>query len=208
MIYTESIKRRGYGGMQKESLIIFVFSLLLAIGIVGGIHFWFVYQTNNQPTFVPNPQVPQFAPAKRKPATHSSNNPIECFLADGSTFWTNANRCEDADLNNQISHADQWQPSKPIRPVTNPVHKAKPVKNKRKVAKKPNLRGPAVSPPRDTPRECRFSIGKALDTERKLSTKDDPRDSIWFENYCEWLAEARSRKCKISTELFYYSRLC
>jgi hypothetical protein len=95
--------------MRKESALIFRLSLVASAGIIGGLSYWhsskeakptlssIISQKQSKALNTPEPQ--QHIPQR-------TDTPIECTLPDGSTFWTNASRCEGADLNNRISIAN------------------------------------------------------------------------------------------------------
>ena len=195
--------------MRRESAIIFILSLLLAAGIVSGANYWYVYRNADQPTASQQTSLLSLqlgSKGDQQRIPQRTDTPIECQLPDGSTFWTNATRCEDADLDNRISIADPVQRIY-TRPATNSVRKQT-RRHSQKLARKPNLRGPGRSPPPDAPTECRFALGRALEIERSLSAADDPGKSIWHDSYCRWLKDARGDGCEISREYFYYTHLC
>ena len=70
--------------------------------------------------------------------------------------------------------------------------------------RKPDLRRPYNHAPEGLPAACRFPVGKALDMERLLSVVDNPRDSIWREDYCKWRCEVLNSKCPVAADYFYY----
>jgi hypothetical protein len=70
---------------------------------------------------------------------------------------------------------------------------------------KPNLRSPAKTPPDGLSAECRFPVGQAAELERKMSGADDPSESMWRDDYCEWRVEVSKLECELPNDFFYYS---
>jgi hypothetical protein len=102
--------------MKKDSLVIFSLSALLSLGIVGGMYYFHLQwqQWPPDPAVVESPYRINTGQPKgnsRMPANHRTDTPIKCTKPDGSVFWTNAARCEGADLDNRLSYAD------PVKPV-------------------------------------------------------------------------------------------
>jgi hypothetical protein len=40
------------------------------------------------------------------------------------------------------------------------------------------------------------------------SAAADPRASIWREDYCLWIREAKAENCQVPSDMFYYGSLC
>ena len=102
--------------MRKESLIVFAKSILLTLGIVGGAYYLYLQDQKTTPdeeVAEPQPGIgnEQAVNPTDKPVVRRTDTPIKCTQADGSVFWTNATRCEDADLDNRLSFAE------PVKPV-------------------------------------------------------------------------------------------
>jgi len=196
--------------VRKDSQIIFTATLVLTLGIVAVTYYLYKQEqkqglkswpTSNNPSFQP-------APAKRSPSQSAAGRtatPIKCSKADGSVFWTNAIRCEDADLNNKLSF------SSPVKPIP------------RVITSKPDKKGPATSSSRTRvanarqvepiPREmnfsCKFPIGMAQKIEAKsLRLKDDPEESVWRDPYCRWVREAERENCGDVGKYLQYARIC
>ena len=206
--------------MRKESIIIFSLALLISAGIVGALSF-FHYKNNlgpaaqttarphpppvSTPTKQPNantrPQLKRTLPGARL------KYPQKCIDADGNITITDQPDCANAAPTSNLSIVDSVSP-KPIQRKPQNQAQTRTPKTTSNRAKKPSLPLGAVSPPRDTPIECRFPMGKALEIERSLSAAKDPAKSIWKESYCKWIKEARQDGCEISREYFYYSHLC
>lgn len=196
--------------MRKDSALIFILSLVASAGIVGGLSYWYSLEGEPEITSAPLSQKQPTATGTVEPQQHipqRTDTPIECTLPDGSTFWTNASACEDADLNNRISRADPVDTTRlEIAEQKRKVERQSSIT--KKGATKPNLRGPGRSPPPDTPAECKFAIGMAKEKERMLSAAKDPSKSTWRDSYCRWIKDARDDGCEIDRKYFYYSHLC
>lgn len=76
--------------MRKDSLFIFSISILLTLGIVGGMHYLYLQKQKR----VPNPVSNQPSPTVRStqasgkampPANRRTSTPIKCTKADGKT---------------------------------------------------------------------------------------------------------------------------
>jgi hypothetical protein len=134
---------------------------------------------------------------------------IECDLPDGSKAFTNAASCAEADFNNRLSIAQPLSSTPTQRPYSGEGFQppAQQARSKTKT-QKPNLRLTGKSPPSGLNVACTFAVGKALELERALSAAKDPQESIWREDYCEWIEEARSSECSVGPDIFYYGHLC
>lgn len=188
--------------MRKDSLVIFVTSIVLTLGIVGGAHYLYLQNLEKVPfeaevkppsdIATGKPYVPPVRPAVRRTATV-----IECTTPNGAIFYTNASRCEDADLNNRISIAD---------PVKRIPSTSKQTSSSRKSG---SNRQSLKSIPRSMTNACSFPIGKARRIEKKsLRLKDPPEESLWKDSYCRWVCEARVENCGDLREYLKYSSIC
>jgi len=91
-----------------------VISIVLTLGIVGGLHYFYLQNQKVIPersSFEPKPKdivntPPQPKLQESKPTRGQTAKIIKCTQANGSVFWTNASRCEDANLNNTLSIYD------------------------------------------------------------------------------------------------------
>ena len=216
--------RKG-AAMKKESIIIFTLALLISAAIVGTLSY-FHYKSNLKQTSpataeqsrtdsskppgpIPNTPPPSgiSRQTRKAPATQRLIYPQKCIDANGNITITDQPDCKDAAPTNNLSIVDSVSP-KPRQRKPQNQSQSKTQKTNDKRAKKPSLQLGAVSPPRDTPQECKFPMGKALEIERSLSAAKDPAKSIWRKSYCRWIREARQDGCEISREYFYYSHLC
>jgi hypothetical protein len=207
--------------MRKESIIIFSLAALVSIGIVGALSY-FHYKSNqrqatpatteHQPPPVSTPNKKPYAnvrqPTRKAPAHRLLKYPQKCINAQGNVIYTNQPNCKNAAPKSNFSIVESVSPVPRQSKPQNQSQTASSNTTDKKLAKKPNLRLFGVTPPRDTPRECKFPVGKALEIERSLSAAKDPAKSIWKKSYCRWIREARQDGCEISREYFYYSHLC
>jgi hypothetical protein len=208
--------------MRKDSIFVFGLSVFITAGIVGGAY----YMSIVRPIEHASPGPRQIQTPALKSATGNVASPaylkndrtdriIKCVDLEKGEFWTNAATCDGADLHNRLSYA------KPVMIAPEPerhsnknyiapgeeasTRNTKNRTGRNKASYKPNLRLIGKSPPTDLQRECKFPVGRALEIERALSAADDPRESIWRENYCEQRSEVILKKCKLPSEAFYYS---
>jgi hypothetical protein len=208
--------------MRKDSTIVGGITVLLTAVILGGA--WYMAQRQAAVPVTPEettwstlepgatgavgdantvPNVPAGTRAGR------SEQIIECDLPDGSKAFTNAASCAEADFHNRLSIAQPLSSPPTQRPYSGEGYQppAQQVRSKTKT-QKPNLRLTGKSPPSGLNVACTFAVGKALELERALSVAKDPQESIWREDYCEWIEEARSSECSVGPDIFYYGHLC
>jgi hypothetical protein len=201
--------------MRKDSVVIFSISVLITAAIVGSAYYMSIVRpTHNQTTQTrpepfPDDQKHTGNPTSSQPAAPVwTDTPIRCFDEKVGEFWTNANNCDNANLENRLSIAE------PLKREDYESHNASEVRSKTTSSKrakkdrKPSLRLAAKSPPSGLNVPCKFAVGKALELERALSAVDEPRESIWREDYCKWRSEARKENCEVPRDLFYYNNLC
>jgi len=196
--------------VRRDSKFIFITTLILTLGIVGVIDYLYKQEQKQglkSRSASENPSL-QPAPTKRIPyqsAAGRTATPIKCSKADGTVFWTNAIRCEDADLDNRLSF------SSPVKPIPR-VIASKPIKggtatssSRARVASVGN-----VEPiPRQMNYACKFPIGMAQKIEVKsLRLKDDPAKSVWKDPYCRWVREAERKRCGDVGKYLQYARIC
>ena len=189
--------------MRKDSLIVFATSIVLTLGIVGGAHYLYLQDQKpipGEPAVKPQTATGalQTKPQMNQPAKRRTAKIIQCTQPDGSEFWTNASRCEDADLNNTLSYYDHAPQAK--------------VDNRRKPNSKQASRQAknSLQPiSRSMTNACSFPIGMARRIEKKsLSLKQDPSDSVWRNSYCRWVCEARREGCESVDSYLDLGHLC
>ena len=153
---------------------------------VGGAHYLYLQDLKKVPDEVTVKPPSDIGTGKSylpttQPAIGRTDTPIECKKSDGTVFYTNATRCEDADLNNRISIADPVKPVPRVR-VTS--------KQKSSSQKSGSNRQSLKSIPRSMTNACSFPIGMARRIEKKsLRLKDPPEESLWKGSYCRWVCE-------------------
>ncbi len=145
---------------------------------------------------------------------------LKCHHPDTGEYYTNAASCEDADLYNRLSTADPLvtHPAKNTYSGQNYSTPQVDAGNSRTnrprrqtaAADQPNLRLHGKPPPPGLSPECKFPVGKALETERDLAAADDPYQSKWKDTYCRFRCEARQKRCAVAADYYYfdYSRMC
>lgn len=189
--------------MRKDSLIVFATSIVLTLGIVGGAHYLYLQDQKmipDVPVAKPNSTTgaARSKPITNQPARGRTAKIIKCTQPNGTVFWTNEKRCEDADLNNTFSYYDHAPRAK--------------VDNKRKTSSRQTSRQASnsiKSIPRDMPFSCSFPIGKARRIEKKsLRLKENPAESVWKKSYCRWVCEARFERCEDIEDYLDMTRLC
>jgi len=208
--------------MRKDSLYILSVTALLTAAIVGG-GYYMAKRTQQQARdnspggwqeFKPNSNTATGNATNRPGVSEGSfqgrtDTPIKCIDPELGEFWTNASTCEGADLHNRMSIA-QPMPTTPARDQLEGRNYKTPQEEagNSRSNPKPNLRLHAKSPPPGLNVSCKFAVGKALEIERSLSAAKDPEESVWREDYCEWLGEVRSEQCEVPRNYFYYGNLC
>jgi hypothetical protein len=207
--------------MQKNSKIKWELSALLGAAIIGGA--WFLLAARDTPppqpeptttwqTLTPGPNPPS-GNAKSVPDVSAATSPlrgstiIRCTDPEVGEFFTNATTCDAADLSNRLSYSAPLAttPNRDKYSGQDYVPPAQQAANSRADDTfKPNLRSQAKSPPDGLNVSCKFSVGMALKLERNLSAADDPKKSIWREDYCKWRCEALQKNCPVADSYFYY----
>ncbi|RLA42942.1 MAG: hypothetical protein DRR42_22530 [Gammaproteobacteria bacterium] len=196
--------------MRKDSLVIFSISIVLSLGIVGGTYYLYLQKRQ----WPPNPAITEpptridagqatgrtAVAANRRTAT-----PIKCTKPDGSVFWTNATRCEGADLDNRLSFADPVKPVPRVRVNDSQSNKSNPGSSRTSSPAKKKLE----PIPKDMKIQCSFPIGMARKIEtRSLNLKSEPSESVWKKSYCRWICEARVENCGNLEEYLNLANLC
>jgi hypothetical protein len=190
--------------MKKDSLIILFFSVSMTVAVVGGAYYLtIVRNTQARPTV--NDAVGEVKDFPQA-SNYRTNTPIKCHDPEVGEFWTNASSCDGADLNNRMSYATPLATSPAQDKYTQKNYK-KPeqIAVNSRTDQKPDFRRKAKESPKGIPAECRFPVGEAAELERSMGVKDDPKDSIWAEKYCEWRREIGKLRCPIPNDFFYYS---
>lgn len=200
--------------MRKDSQIVLILSIVMTAGIVGGAHYLYLQGLKTPPDLdAEHSKIVTGAGQAKRVATQPNNRtisgrtsvPIKCTKPDGTIFWTNATRCEDADLNNRLSFSD---PVKPV-PRVNIVSKRK-NSSKKHSSQVSGSNKKSIKPiPRKMTVACSFPIGMAQKIEtRSLRLKRDPAESIWKDSYCKWVCEAWVENCGNLDDYLWHVRIC
>lgn len=203
--------------MRKESLIYTAITIVLMLAIVAGVHYLNLQQQDailNKATGESRPGTGNTQAASRisTPAVRRTATPIKCTLPDGSVFYTNASRCEDADLDNRLSIAE---PMSSARTDKGREDKDSESQSTFELTQKAweqtsQTNGNTLKQiPWQMKNECSFPIGKAQEIEQNsLRLKDDPAESVWRDSYCRWVCEARVAHCEDMQDYLGMLRLC
>ena len=196
--------------MRKESLIYTAISIVLMLAIAGGTHYLYLQDRKAAPESEarePPSGTGSASAGNRnlKPAVVRTATPIKCTQADGSVFYTNASRCEGADLDNRLSYAE------PVKPLNQKKSDSSTFDITQKAwAQTSQANGKALKQiPWKMKNECSFPIGKAQGIEHNpLRLKDNPAESVWKDSYCRWVCVARVAKCEDIEDYLSMTRLC
>ena len=198
--------------MKRDSALIFGFSILFSMAIVGGLYYMSVLRPLQKPgseesklqSAIPKQAVGMSGDAPNS-QSNRTNQIIKCVDPEIGEFWTNASDCETADLDNRISSAQSYNGSSSNSPV---ARKSIPQTAKRASINEPDIRQVAREVPDGLGVTCKFAVGKALELERPLSAADDPAKSIWREDYCKWIRDSYEEQCKLPSGIFFYESIC
>jgi hypothetical protein len=196
--------------MRKDSALVFGTSLLITIGIVGAAYYFHALQSVAPPSPHSAVEVSPSAESIGNPASPPTrtNQIIKCTDPKIGDFYTNAADCESADLENRLSYAQDFSPVGSLSKSTSKRTTKTPPITSNGSSNKPSLRSVARSVPDGLSVSCRFAVGRALEIERAISSKDQESESVWRENYCRWIEEAKTEKCDLEPGFFYYENLC
>ncbi|MEM1412389.1 MAG: hypothetical protein AAGH19_08520 [Pseudomonadota bacterium] len=114
---------------------------------------------------------------------------LTCSAADGAVFYTNATRCEDADLDNRINVF-----STPSLPASRPTDCLG--------AQPGGARVQGFLP------QCRESFNEALSLEPFLLDSEEPADSRAARRYCAYITEGVQSGCMATSDQFCFLHLC
>jgi len=203
--------------MRKESLIYTAISIVLMLAIVAGVHYLDQQEqeaTTDRATGESRPGVSnaQSANPVSQPAVRRTATPIKCTLPDGSVFYTNASRCENADLDNRLSIAEPMNPTRKDKAREDEDSESQSTFDLTQKAweQTSHANGKALKQiPWKMKNECSFPIGKAQEIEQNsLRLKDDPAESVWRDSYCRWVCEARVAGCEDIEDYLGMTGLC
>lgn len=117
-----------------------------------------------------------------------SDQILSCTDKDGNSFYTNALRCEDADLSNRVNVVPTQSPGKPVAAQCLGIASAD--------------RAHFFLP------ECQETFSQALDLETFISKASDPLQSSRLPEYCSLIAEGVGAGCMATTQTFCYLSYC
>jgi hypothetical protein len=198
--------------MRKESLVYTATSIVLMAAIVAGVHYHGQQEQNAPNDEAAGESQPAIgnAPADSnvsRPNVRRTATPIRCTLPDGSVFYTNASRCEDADLDNRLSIA---QPMNPARKEKQSDSQSIFDLTQKAWAQTSHANGKTLKQiPSNMKNECSFPIGKAQEMEKNPPrSTDDPDGVVWRDSYCRWVCEARVAGCEDIENYLGMTRFC
>lgn len=126
----------------------------------------------------------------RKPrASNRSDQILTCTAIDGTVFYTNANRCEEADLESRISEVPAMEKLPQSRPECLGAQ-----------AGGSRVHGFLAV--------CMEPFNKALELERFLLESDDPVNSRAGERYCAFITEGVQAGCMATSDQFCFLDIC
>jgi hypothetical protein len=127
------------------------------------------------------------ATAGQAPSAPTQDRILSCTADDGSTFYTNAASCSQADLRNRVTMlpadpqpADQGIGQNCLDPEA--FHQFLPA--------------------------CAQSFREALELEQKIARAADPLQSPQAEEYCDLISQGASAGCPATSQVFWYLRIC
>lgn len=116
---------------------------------------------------------------------------LTCSQVDGTVFYTNASRCEDADLESRVTEVPALQPQSlpQSRPVCLGAQPGEPL-----------MHGFLAV--------CREPFTKALELEPFLLESDDPVSSRAGKRYCAFITEGVQAGCMATSAQFCFLDIC
>ena len=193
----ESYRRQRHTGHPLQLL----FGVLLAIVAVAGVGYFLLEELRS-----PAPEAsvestrsatssqraaPESAPTRESsgPADGRSSTILTCTAANGQVFYTNATRCEDADLDNRINVVEA-----PTLPASRPVNCLGAQKG-------------AAEQQRFLPM-CREPFDAALALEPFLLELDNVGRSRALRRYCDYITEGVQAGCMATSDQFCFLPRC
>ncbi len=175
--------------------------VLIALVAVAGIGYLLYGEIRREPPGAGVSDALKSAPAedapieRAPPATALEPEPargetiLTCTAADGQVFYTNATRCEDADLDNRINVV-----STPALPASRPD----------------NCLGAQAGEPQvhQFLAVCREPFIEALELEPLLLEATDPAGSVTARRYCAFITEGVQAGCMATSDQFCFLHVC
>jgi len=182
--------KRGQGGLWL--------GVLVAVVAVGGVG-WLLYHdllgetpSTPAPTASPSP-APDAGPARSATVASGiggrSDTILTCEAENGRVFYTNATRCEDADLDNRVNVLPAFETPRPVR-------------------------DDCLGAQSETPRAhqflavCQESFNEALTLEPRLLESADPAASRAGRRYCALITEGVQAGCMATSDQFCFLSIC
>ncbi|MEE4172656.1 MAG: hypothetical protein V2I57_00210 [Xanthomonadales bacterium] len=184
-----------------------LFGILIAVAAIAGIGYFLLQELRPPGTSGTAPDAPPSAverpapsqargmtPAAETPArraTGRTDTILTCTAADGQVYYTNATRCEDADLDNRINVVDMPElPASRSRPTGCLGAQAG---------------GAALQQFLPV---CREPFQAALEQERFLLELEDPLGSPALRRYCASITEGVQAGCMATSDQFCFLPRC
>ena len=173
---------------------------LLAVIAVAGVGYW-IYGQMKTPPAGDGPTPAMERPVERAPAASAPAQPepsrtagrtdtiLTCTAVDGQVFYTNASRCEDADLDNRVNVLNRPPP-----PSSRPTNCIGAQEDGRPV----QIFLPA----------CQEAFNEALSLEPFLLKLDEPEGSRAARRYCEFITSGVQAGCMATSDQFCFLHLC
>ncbi len=166
--------------------------VLLAMLAVGGIGY-LLYEDLTRGSagdVPPTPGMTSPAPAAPAPVTPPRRDTIlTCTAVDGTVFYTNASRCEEADLENRVNVLPAYEPPRPERRDC-------------LGAQEGGFR------PQSFLAACQEPFNQALELETLLLESDDPAASSTGRRYCAFIVEGVQAGCMATSDQFCFLHIC
>lgn len=128
-------------------------------------------------------------PAAASPEPARSETILTCTAADGQVFYTNATRCDEADLDNRVNVL-----TPPPLPASRPTH-----------CLGAQSAGPEVH---GFLAVCREPFMEALKLEPLLLDMPDPAGSVTARRYCAFITEGVQAGCMATSDQFCFLHVC
>ncbi len=182
-------KRRGQGKLWL--------GVLLAVIVVGGVGYWLLGQlvpaggarspSTTTPSSTTAAPRPSSSPAPSSPGR--SDTILTCQAEGGEVFYTNATRCDDADLENRVNVLPAFTPPAPERS---------------------DCLGAQASGARVQSflAVCQEPFNQALELEPLLLDSPDPAVSRAARRYCALITEGVQAGCMATSDQFCFLHLC
>ena len=113
---------------------------------------------------------------------------LSCEAVDGTVFYTNASRCDDADLENRINIIPAAPPASPVTRTCLGTQEEQRVHH--------------------FLASCQEPFMQAIGLERRIGQSDDPANSPRTREYCALITQGVQNGCIATSDVFCYLDLC